>query len=553
MSLYQDYFHFSRAPFGITPDPGILMLGEEHRKAIGALTYGIRDRKGFIVITGEVGIGKTTVLRACLLELEPEQYKIIYIFDPHLDVPRLYAAILGGLIGDTTGEDVTLGRIHHALLDCFQAGVNVILAIDEAQHVPLETLESLRLISNFEADDCKLMQIILVGQTELDTLLSRHELRQLDQRVAVRVRMAALSIPASIRYIAFRLEASGHPGRDLFSLPALYYIALRARGIPRSLNIFCDNALVNCLGHNAKRVTLSLARSGIRDFLQRPTPRPTSSRRPATVLAVLAGIGIGISLTWLVVTESPLKLKLAFAPTPAPVELVRITPPVPVARPPAITPTQTPAPAPASTAVPAPAPMPTSESAALPSAVSESQPIPVPLPMPAPPPPPPQVRSSVPVAPVTAPAVRVVPPPVVPPSPAIASTVEPRPQPAPPAPVVMKVVAAPPPVPVAAPAPAPAPALVPTPTSGPVSAPAGAQAAVPSPVISHTVVWGDTLWGLCRQIYGQCPFSTFNYVLTFNRGIQPNLIIRGHTLRFPDRNSLPAVADQRGQTLPQQP
>ena len=536
MSLYQDYFHFSRAPFGITPDPGILMLGQEHRKAIGALTYGIRDRKGFIVITGEVGIGKTTVLRACLLELEPEQYKIIYIFDPHLDVPRLYAAILGGLTGDKAGDEGgTLERIHHALLDCFQAGVNVILAIDEAQHVPLETLESLRLISNFEADDCKLMQIILVGQTELDTLLSRHELRQLDQRVAVRVRMSALSIPASIRYIAFRLEASGHPGRDLFSLPALYYIALRARGIPRTLNIFCDNALVNCLGHNAKRVTLSLARSGIRDFLQRPTPGPTSRRRPATALAVLAGIGIGVSLAWLVVTESPLKSKLAFAPLPPLTELVRNTPPVSVA------------PAPRSTPTPAPAPKlaPVLESATLPSAVSVSQPIPVPLPMPAPPPPPPpQTPSSVPAAAVTAPPVRALPPPVIVPSPAVAPALEPRPQPAP-VPVETKALPAPLPVPVPARSPAPVP--------GPVFAPAGSEAAVPTPVISHTVVWGDTLWGLCRQIYGQCPFSTFNYIVTFNHGIQPDLIIRGHTLRFPDKNSLPAATDHRDQTSPQQP
>src|ERR1017187_7016135 len=239
-TYYGRFYGFDSPPFHITPDPSMLFATETHQQALGAIEYGIAAAKGFIVITGEVGVGKTTVLRVCLDRLEPSKNKIIYLFNPALTIAELYATILEGLDvslqTDHSPAD-TLRRLQQALLATHEAGTQVILAVDEAQNMPEQTLESLRILSNLETAKSKLLQIILVGQPELETVLAKHTLRQLAQRAAVRARIEPLTLQQSCRYIQHRSQCAGRIGNStLFTAPALWYLAVTARGIPRTIN-----------------------------------------------------------------------------------------------------------------------------------------------------------------------------------------------------------------------------------------------------------------------------------------------------------------------------
>jgi general secretion pathway protein A len=222
------------------------------------------------VVSGEVGVGKTTVLRACLDGLDPRKAKIIYLFTPQLTTAELYATILDEFdvtLPPTTNAGEILRMLQRTLLAVHESGMEVILAVDEAQNMPEATLESLRILSNLETHKSKLLQIILVGQPELEALLARHSLRQLAQRVAVRARIKQLTFRESLRYIQHRTRSAGRVvGRPLFTVPALCYVALLARGIPRSINICCDNSLINGYGHSARRITLGIVRESCRSM-----------------------------------------------------------------------------------------------------------------------------------------------------------------------------------------------------------------------------------------------------------------------------------------------
>ena len=179
-TYYGRFYGFDSPPFHITPDPSLLFATETHQQALGAIEYGIAAAKGFIVITGEVGVGKTTVLRVCLDRLEPSKNKIIYLFNPALTIAELYATLLEGLdvsLHTDHNPADTLRRLQQALLAMHEAGTQVILAVDEAQNMPEQTLESLRILSNLETAKSKLLQIILVGQPELEAALAKHSLR----------------------------------------------------------------------------------------------------------------------------------------------------------------------------------------------------------------------------------------------------------------------------------------------------------------------------------------------------------------------------------------
>jgi type II secretory pathway predicted ATPase ExeA len=262
-TYYGRFYGFDSPPFHITPDPSLLFATETHQQALGTIEYGIASGKGFIVVTGEVGVGKTTVLKMCLdKQFDSSKIKIIYLFNPALTVPELYATILEELDvshGRSMSPAGILRRLLRALLAMHKAGLQVILAVDEAQNMPERTLEGLRILSNLETAKSKLLQIILVGQPELDAMLAKHSLRQLAQRVAVRARIKPLTWRQSCRYIQYRSQCAGRE-RPLFTAPALWYLAATAHGIPRAINICCDNALINGYGHAAERISLSIAR-----------------------------------------------------------------------------------------------------------------------------------------------------------------------------------------------------------------------------------------------------------------------------------------------------
>jgi general secretion pathway protein A len=276
-TFYGGFYGLHGAPFHITPDPAMLVGTDTHREALGAVEYGIAAGKGFIVVSGEVGVGKTTVLRAYLDTLDPATTRTIYLFNANLTIAELYREILDGLGGQAPASTDATGLLHLlqlALLEICGKGVRVILVVDEAQNMPDATLEALRILSNLETSTSKLLQILLVGQPELEATLAKHQLRQLRQRVAVRARIKPLTPRQCRRYVRARLQAAGWTGRrPLFTYPALCYLARLSRGIPRTLNICCDNALINGYGEGKRRIGLRLARQATRPLDLDPPSR----------------------------------------------------------------------------------------------------------------------------------------------------------------------------------------------------------------------------------------------------------------------------------------
>jgi general secretion pathway protein A len=269
-TFYGGFYGFESAPFHVTPDPSLLFPTDTHRAALGAIEYGIAAGKGFIAVTGEVGVGKTTVLRACLDGLDSSKFKIIYLFSPALSTAELYATILEEFdvtLPPTSNAADMLRVLQRTLLAVHQAGLQVVLAVDEAQQMPEATLESLRILSNLETEKSKLLQIILIGQPELEAVLAKHSMRQLAQRIAVRARVKSLTFRQSLRYIMHRTRCAGRlASRPLFTTPALLYLAFVAGGSPRTINICCDNALMNGYGHGAERITFGIVRDACKSM-----------------------------------------------------------------------------------------------------------------------------------------------------------------------------------------------------------------------------------------------------------------------------------------------
>ena len=267
--MYLAYYGLKKEPFHTTPDPSFLFLSPQHKEALGAIIYGIEKRKGFIAIIGEVGVGKTTILRAYLERKASKRQKIVYIFNPVLSYHGLLTAIFRSLEIVPRSNDVAemVNQLHEALIAEYQAGGTVVLAIDEAQNMPMETLENLRMISNLESSTDKLIQIILLGQPELNSMLEQPALRQFRQRIALRATICELSEEESHAFIQHRIKvASSYETPMLFTKGALNLIVRQAQGIPRRLNILCDNALITGFGRQCRPVPVSVVKEVIKDI-----------------------------------------------------------------------------------------------------------------------------------------------------------------------------------------------------------------------------------------------------------------------------------------------
>jgi general secretion pathway protein A len=243
--MYLEFFGLKENPFNITPDPRFLYFAPHHREAYDHLIYGIRNRKGFIELTGEVGSGKTTLCRAVLADLK-EDTETALILNPSLTETQLLRAILNDFGIEVTGRDrlVYIEKLNEFLLRKSQEGTNVALFIDEAQDLSPGVMEQVRLLSNLETDQQKLIQIVMCGQPELKERLARPDLRQLRQRITVRYHLAPLTEEDTMRYIMHRLWVAGSDGSLRFERDAVHEVYKYAKGGPRLINAVCDNALL---------------------------------------------------------------------------------------------------------------------------------------------------------------------------------------------------------------------------------------------------------------------------------------------------------------------
>lgn len=265
--MYLQFFGLKERPFNVTSDPNFLFLSRVHREAFSHLLYGIKERKGFLEITGEVGAGKTTLCRALLNRLD-DNFKSAFIFNPNLPDTQLLEAILKdfGLRVTRHTKVSLLQQLNEFLLQQLAERVNVILIIDEAQNIKTSVLEEIRMLSNLETEKQKLFQIILVGQPELKSKLDSPDLRQLKQRIAVRFHITPLEPNEVGEYIFHRLAVAGSSGLINFPDDSLECICQFSGGIPRLINLVCDKALLAAYVMETKDITLPLIERSIREI-----------------------------------------------------------------------------------------------------------------------------------------------------------------------------------------------------------------------------------------------------------------------------------------------
>lgn len=282
--MYNQHFGLAEAPFSIAPDPRYLYLSEQHREALAHLAYGIGDHGGFVVLTGEVGTGKTTVCR-CLLQQVPDHLDIAVIVNPKLNSHELLQTICEELGVSCVEENPTskqlLDALNQFLLATHARGRNAILIVDEAQNLVPDVLEQLRLLTNLETNERKLLQLILLGQPELNAILAQPSLRQLAQRITARYHLRPLTRDEVGSYIEHRLAVAGSRGH-LFSDAAIKVVYRYSKGIPRLINLLCDRALLGVYAQNGTSVDAAMVRRAASEVL------PPATLRRNTVLKRLA-------------------------------------------------------------------------------------------------------------------------------------------------------------------------------------------------------------------------------------------------------------------------
>ena len=271
--MYNAHFKFREAPFGVTPDPQFYYTNAVYREALATLCYGIEARKGFIVVAGEVGTGKTTLLRKAMRSFE-SNIKVAYLCNTLVSFTELLRLILHdlGLPVSTNDKLTMISQLNEYLIEQLTAGNVVALLIDEAQDLSPEILEELRLLGNLETDKDKLLQMVLIGQPELERKLDQANLRQLKQRIALRCRLEPIGADEVGPYIDSRLQTIGHRCEELFDAEAVKKIALSSKGIPRLINIICDNALVIAYAMAEYKVCATMIDEVTNDLLINRTP-----------------------------------------------------------------------------------------------------------------------------------------------------------------------------------------------------------------------------------------------------------------------------------------
>ncbi len=323
--MYAQFYGLRESPFALTPDPRYLFMSEPHKEALASAIYGVQERKGFVLILGEVGTGKTTLIRHLLGRFGPN-IRSVFVFNPAVSFIELLQLMLRDLElpCPSMRRVEMIDTLNDYLLKEAAAGRYVVVVIDEAQHLSPTVLEEVRMLSNLETARGKLIQILLVGQPELGEKLGRPELRQLRQRISLVAELKPLSYEDTVQYIAHRLEVAGLESGRLFSRRALKVIYRASGGIPRLVNVICDKALVLGYGAGAKVIKSRIIKEVLKDWkpFQRPagpTPRARSravlrrrvpTSRPLRRIAAAVALGLaGAALIVMLVgyKDSPLR------------------------------------------------------------------------------------------------------------------------------------------------------------------------------------------------------------------------------------------------------
>jgi general secretion pathway protein A len=266
--MYKEFFGLRANPFNVNPDPRYLYLTRHTEEALACLTYGIQSRKGFVLLTGEVGTGKTTLINKLMEWLRLQQVATAFIFNSRMDVPQLLDFMMAdfGIPCDAKSKSQLLQQLYSWLLDRYRAGETAVLVVDEAQSLSDEVLEEIRMLTNLETFTEKLLQIVLVGQPELEQRLKQPQLRQLRQRLTLRAKTHPFNIEETKSYINQRLRIAGSNGEPIFLPDAMVAIFRYSQGIPRVINLLCEHCLVSAFVDQRRTVSTDIVDSVARDF-----------------------------------------------------------------------------------------------------------------------------------------------------------------------------------------------------------------------------------------------------------------------------------------------
>lgn len=266
--MYKEFYGLRANPFNVNPDPRYLFLTRHTEEALACLTYGIQSRKGFVLLTGEVGTGKTTLINKLLEWLRLQQVATAFVFNSRLNVPQFLDYMMAdfGIPCDSRAKSQILLRLYNWLLDRYRAGETAVLIVDESQNLSEEVLEEIRMLTNLETFTEKLLQIIVVGQPELEQKLKQPQLRQLRQRLTLRARTYPFTLEETSAYIQQRLRVAGSDGQQIFDPEAVAAIHRYATGIPRLINLLCEHCLVSGFVDQQKVIGQTVVETVARDF-----------------------------------------------------------------------------------------------------------------------------------------------------------------------------------------------------------------------------------------------------------------------------------------------
>lgn len=282
--MYKQFFGLRENPFNVNPDPRYLFLTPYTEEAFSCLTYGIQNRRGFVLLTGEVGTGKTTLVNKLLEWLRRESVATAFIFNPRLSVSQFFDFMMAdfGIVTDARLKSQTLLRLNHWLLERYRAGETAVLIVDEAQDLSFQMLEEIRLLTNLETSTEKLLQIVLAGQPELEQKLRQPELRQLRQRITLRCKTHSLSREETGGYVAKRLSIAGANGEPIFSPESIEAIHKFSRGIPRVINLLCEHSLISSFADQRHLVSAETVETVAHEFeLHQLDPSPPQALVPS--------------------------------------------------------------------------------------------------------------------------------------------------------------------------------------------------------------------------------------------------------------------------------